>query len=990
MAIGVLALCLTFGVLSSQGAVIREDEIFTAVQTFLTEPEMLLDTFGLTKRGASGSWDFDRSMGGVTVQIKYKDPKDRMKGGHAHLEVENLKRLVPMARSKRVALDINFDGGADKKDGLFTMTVDYTLEHSFVEKGILSLARKVVGGVWKTDMSIKSNGGGSGSRIIPLVEMALSSDRATFMRGNYNSHRFQNVDFKMDRVPGSKVDSTLKGVFMGQNVEIILDATRDATSKIDGSLTVTIGRNTYNFKIDGKRIPGSEVEIKLSGTVGGSPLVIEMKGKRNGIIKVEGELSFTGFGKNYKLDWDVKRDGDVVIKVGGSLNGARYSVLYKRKADWTAASLIAKMLSSTLLKVAMKRKSDGGWNRKTQIKYGGSLFGPNAGEIRLSSKAVDANNKVFEITADRGKEKEVLKYRNDFTYVKEQHSGHPEVNIKMEGDLKLKESSLIRKMLCRDPSSIHCFKHRNAVLDFSMNLDEPWHVLLKADLVKDGANVIALDVDTKKHLMTSPYHATLSAPRLIGAELGIKAKYVGKNIIISITKDSQEVAKFGLNSPDMKSPYEFEIEAMGTKRKIIVDTAGHHNLNVKVYRNGPKVFNLDLHMESPYTIKIDYPATLALVSKTPGSIEATFEAGKLDFAYNPGQGKDLIIKYTRTSSRGNHHFSLKATRNGESYYDYKGTVAYGASSELELDAESKLMVSPKSLFYRTGCAFTEMLCFTEREMSAKFRADKNAPYKMEVTAQLKKDNKEVLGLDLYTKASPYKLKLNIPRLRKIIAPYRNEPLQITVDHVYKKKLDVTTNIRGLESFKVDKMVNGMRKVTLNGKELAQADLQIGNKEITQKTKLANGKHLTTTIKWGNENSLWRNNLDIKMVGSERNLDAKMNWKLGPSGGDIKIDADGNNKIFGDYNIHRVVKATKSRGVWSLKVDGTSLVGGNNINTDISFDIDMSKVGNGKLDAIDAKIVKVVNGNKYEFIIEDTRMSKGDLMELGGLIRSLTG
>lgn len=990
MAIGAVALCLTFGILSSQGAVIREDELFTALQTFLTEPEMLLDNFGLTKRGASGSWDFDRTLRGVTVQIKYKDPKDRMKGGHAHLEVENLKSLVSMARSKRVALDINFDGGQDKADGLFTLTVDYTLEHSFVEKGILSLARKVVGGVWKTDLSIKSNGGGSGSRIIPLVEMALSSDRSTMMRGNYNSNRFQNVEFKMDRVPGAKVDSTLTGVFMEKTVNIILEATRSATSKIDGSLTVTIGGKTHIFKIDGKRVPGSELEIKLSGNLMGSPLVIEMKGKRNGIIKVEGELSFNGMGRNYKLDWDVKRESDIIVKVGGSLNGARYSVLYKRKADWTQASLQAKMLSSTLLQIAVKRKTDGFWNRKTSIRYGGSLFGPNAGEIRLSSQAVDANTKKFEITANRGKEKEVFKYTNDFTFVKELHNGHPEVNIKMEGDMKLKESSLIRQMLCRDPSSIHCFKHRNAVLDFSMNLDEPWHVLLKADLVKDGDKVLALDVDTKKHELASPYHATLSAPRLIGAELGIKAKYVGKNIIIVLTKDSKEVAKFGLNSPDMKSPYEFEIDVMNVKRKIIVDTSGHHNLNVEVYRNGPKVFNLNLHMESPYTIKIDYPATLALVSKSPGSIEATFEAGKLDFAYNPGQGKDLIIKYTRTSSIGNHHFSLKATRNGESYYDYKGTVAYGASSELELDAESKLMVSPKSLFYRTGCAFTEMLCFTEREMSAKFRANKNAPYKMEVTANLKKDNKEVLGLDLYTKTSPYKLKLNIPRLRKIIASYRDEPLQITVDHVYKKKLDVTTNIRGLESFKVDKMANGMRKVTLNGKHLAQADFQMGNKMITQKTQLPNGKHLTTTIKWGNEDSLWINNLDVKLVGSERNLDAKMNWKLSPSGGDIKLDADGSNKRWGAYNIHRVVKATKSRGVWSLKVDGTSLVGGNNINTDISFDLDMNKVGNGKLDAIDAKIVKVVNGNKYEFIIEDTRMSRGDLLELGGLVRSLAG
>lgn len=543
-------------------------------------------------------------------------------------------------------------------------------------------------------------------------------------------------------------------------------------------------------------------------------------------------------------------------------------------------------------------------------------------------------------------------------------------------------------MLCRDPSSIHCFKDRNAVVDFSMNLDEPWHVLLKADIIKDGAKVFDLDVDTKKHLLTSPYYATINAPRLIGAEFGIKAEYVGSNIVIVLTKNSQELAKVGLNSPDMKSPYEFDIDIFNLQYKVIVETPGNHNFDVKVFKNGPQVFHLNLHLESPYTFKIEYPATLALLSKSSGTIEGTFESGKLDFAYKPGRGKNLIVNYRRTSSIGNHVFKLTATRDGESYYDYKGTVSYGASSELQLDAESKLIVNPKSMLRTMGCPLINTLCFTQREMTAKFRANKATPYKMEIDISLKKDSKEVLGLDLQTKTSPYKLKLNFPRLRKVVAPYRNEPLQITADHEYQKKLHLTTNIRGLESFKVDRLSNGMRQVTLNGKQLAQADFNIGNRMITNKVQLPNGKYLTTTIKWGNENNLLVNNLDINLVGSERNLDAKLNWNLSPAGGDIKIDADGNNKRWGAYSLHRVAKATNSRGIWDLKVIGNSLLGGNTIGTDVSFQIDTNKVGNGKLDAIDAKIIKVVNGNTFEFIIKDSRMSSADLLKLGGLIRGL--
>merc|ERR1739844_318084 len=977
MANRALALCLTLGVLCSQGAVIREDEVFTAIQTLLTEPKMLLDNFGVTKRGASGNWDFNRSFKGVTVQIKYKDPADRLKGGNAHIEVDNLKKLIPMARSRRVAFDINFDGLAAKNDGLFTLTIDYTLEHSFVEKGIISLARKMDGGVWNTDLTIRPNGGGSGSRIIPLVEMALSSDRSTFMRGNYNSDRFQKIDFKMDRTPGKKVDSTLKGTFMGQNVDI----------KLDVSLTVTIGRSTYNFEIDGKRIPGSEIEFKLSGNVGGSPMVIEWKGKRTGWTHVEGQISFGFKTKNYNLKWNVKRDGDVSVKVSGAVP-TPFKLGYSRNSDFTKAMLKVDLMSSNLLNVKIARKNDGGWNRKTVIVYQGSVFNQKDGKITLQSKSIDANTKKIEVTADRKKEKEVLKYTNQFSLLKATHNGHEEVNIKMDANMNLKESSLVYRMLCRNPSSIHCFKSRNAVVDFSMNLDEPWHVLLKADIVKDGAKVFDLDVDTKKHLLASPYFATINAPRLIGAEFGIKAEYVGSNIIIVLTKDSKQLAKVGLNSPDMQSPYEFDIDVNNLQYKVIVEAPGNHNFDVKVSKNGAQAFNLNLHMQSPYTIKIDYPATLALLSKTPGTIEGTFEAGKLDFAYKPGRGKNLIVNYRRTSSRGNHAFKLTATRDGESYYDYKGTITYGASSELEMDAESKLMVSPKSMLRTIGCPLLDTLCFTQRDMTAKFRANKATPYKMEINVSLKKDSKEVLGLDMQTKKSPYKIKFNFPRLRKIIAPYRNEPLEITADHVYQRKLHVTTNIRGLQSFNVDRLPNGMRQVSLNGKQLAQADFSMGNRMITQKIQLPNGKYLTTTIKWGNEDNLHINNIEINMVGSERNLDATCSWNLSPSGGDIKFDADGNNNRWGAYSLHRVVKATNSRGIWALKVDGNSLVGGNAIDTDVTFKIDTNKVGNGKLDAIDARIVKVVNGNNYEFIIKDSRMSSADFLKLGGLVRSL--
>merc|ERR1712142_1445648 len=172
------ALCLTI----TYGAVvpIQEDALFDMVQSFLIQPDEFASAVGMTrvKRSAFDK-DFRFDALGLQVQIKYLDPNNQLKGGKAVITIDNLKKYVKRARSTKVQLTINFDSGVSPKDGLFKLSVDYELHHVNVE-------RKMDGGLWKTDMSVKSKNN-PGIKLIPEFAMSLKSDRKKMLQGPYSS-----------------------------------------------------------------------------------------------------------------------------------------------------------------------------------------------------------------------------------------------------------------------------------------------------------------------------------------------------------------------------------------------------------------------------------------------------------------------------------------------------------------------------------------------------------------------------------------------------------------------------------------------------------------------------------------------------------------------------------------------------------------------------------------------------------------------------------
>ena len=74
--------------------------------------------------------DHSFDLFGVHMGLKYKDAANPLKGGNLHIKVDDLKAIFKKAHSNKVDVDIDFDGGADTKDGIFKLLVNYLMVHS--------------------------------------------------------------------------------------------------------------------------------------------------------------------------------------------------------------------------------------------------------------------------------------------------------------------------------------------------------------------------------------------------------------------------------------------------------------------------------------------------------------------------------------------------------------------------------------------------------------------------------------------------------------------------------------------------------------------------------------------------------------------------------------------------------------------------------------------------------------------------------------------
>ena len=431
----------------------------------------------LRREVISGNLDRSFNLFGVHMGLKYKDAAHPLMGGNVHIQVDDLKKIIKVAHSNKVDLDIEFDNGAHIGDGLFKMAVNYLLVHSDgdgEEKGHLNLERKHVGDLWTTTLKTTAAPLG-GKPIIPAaisnIEVKVESDKKTKLNAMYvNLNKNRDIHLHVTRVPGKSV-----------HIEIINGARKhDLTLKVE-NLNFAHMDGNFVIEIDGTSL-GEPVHGKIVGTKSG-------KGQE---VKVELEK---GNKKLIQVSSIVKVDKQAMVfeakskysVLGGVISG-KFSIKFENgkfvfknlDASKNSVELTVTVVPGETLEIEGKKNGESMWTYKTH-------------------RTTERTNDVFEMTLD-----------TDMTLSK--NSGvYKFLNAKYPYGAFNTRSNKLTIFVDK--------KHKN-------KLAPKFKVV--AHLMKDGAHAVDLIADTT----VSPYKFQLVAPNFFN-RWGISQKS------IDITADHQ-------------------------------------------------------------------------------------------------------------------------------------------------------------------------------------------------------------------------------------------------------------------------------------------------------------------------------------------------------------------------------------------------------------------------------------------------------------------
>merc|ERR1712227_665595 len=308
----------------------------------------------------------DRSLDlfGIRLGIQYKDPSDRTKGGKLDFAIDDMKVYFPRAHSSAIELNLNFDGGDNNRDGLFTFSINYKLTHGDGdgdETGTATIGRTREGPRWVTTIKTQTTGSHTGAPIIPArisnLDFSMSSDRQTAFELRYlNPSAGRDLKIVANRVPG-------------KSAHIVIDR--------DGA---TVQDLTFSAKdFDLKNIDGN-FEIGVSGTSRGLPLKGSIKGEANAKgnrVKVEFER---GNKKVVQIDSKIKKNipklyFETMTKcslLGGAVQGqfkAKFEdgqLNLKNEAQGEKIELRVKIVPGQSADIECKKNGESMWSYKTQ------------------------------------------------------------------------------------------------------------------------------------------------------------------------------------------------------------------------------------------------------------------------------------------------------------------------------------------------------------------------------------------------------------------------------------------------------------------------------------------------------------------------------------------------------------------------------------------------------------------------------------------------
>merc|ERR1711970_1648836 len=555
-----------------------------------------------------------------------------------------------MAQSNKVEVDMEFDGGADTKDGIFKLLVNYLMVHSAgTEKGSLTLERSIVGGMWTTLLKTTAAPLG-GKPIIPAtisnLEVKLESDRKTKLSANYvNPTKNRDMHVHLVRVPGQSA-----------HIEIV-----NGASKHD--LTFKVG------DLDFKTLDGV-FKIEVEGTSLGEPVQGFVKGAKSE--------------KGHSVQVQLERGNKKFLQLDSKI-----------RADLANQKLEAK------IKYALLGKISG----SVIVKFGDYTF---------FVKNTDAAKETIEFTvkANPGEALTIEGKKNGesmWTYKinKTTITGGGVFEVIIDSDMTLNSNSMIHKFLTEN-YPYGAFNTRHSKLHFIVDKNN-WNKLLPkfkvdAHLEKDGAKVVDLTLDTT----TNPYKFQLVAPNFfsrwgisqpsidvivdhkIGSSLVVDANILGglhlevkrgdnakggRDVSILAKKGGVQMFKLTISTKKINNANEFKFILHDTfdvntesvlyknlisKYKVLTPFNGRTGelefyinkqernvllskfyLKGKVKKDGAKAVELLLTTnEKPYKFELYAPALLK-------HIETGMTEAKISVEHNPGQLLNVVTNFEK-------------------------------------------------------------------------------------------------------------------------------------------------------------------------------------------------------------------------------------------------------------------------------------------------------------------------------------------------------
>jgi len=230
-----LSACLAL----SQGAPLSSevglvDQMLDMFTAHILDMENFLESQGFTrnKRDVAGYKTY--SFGGVQAGIKYKDDSNKVAGGEAFIQIDDVKSKFPGAHSSEIRVHVAFDGKASPADGIFDFEIDYHLTHADgdgVEEGQLDITRKKQGSNYITELKTSTKPFAS-KPIIPATisnaDILLESDRQTFLKLTYvNPAKERNLVVSIKRDPMKKMEISVTSngaVLLDQVIEVVSGA----------------------------------------------------------------------------------------------------------------------------------------------------------------------------------------------------------------------------------------------------------------------------------------------------------------------------------------------------------------------------------------------------------------------------------------------------------------------------------------------------------------------------------------------------------------------------------------------------------------------------------------------------------------------------------------------------------------------------------------------------------------------------------------------